>query len=144
MFFLHLQNKNLFIQNGDSIWAVTKVPRHIRRPSPRQVRHWVVAFLALLPASWLPLPASLEGSSHRFSPSRKTRLSDKSTSVAPSFTTVCLISEISVIEAIGAPFVPSWKTLKINELKFVQEISKLLRQFSVTLYAYLSCHQLTI
>lgn len=58
------------------------VPVHIRRPSPRQVRHFVVAsFVLIFP--------SLEGSSHRFSPRRKTRCSNTSTFVTPSLTTFC-------------------------------------------------------
>ena len=84
------------------------VPMHNKRPSPRQEGHFVMVLpLPILVSGCLFLPASLEGSSHRFSPRRKTRCSDMLIPVTPSSpTTVSLTSEISVIEAVAAPFAP--------------------------------------
>ena len=64
----------------------------------------------MLPLMGLSLPLNLDGSSHRFSPRRKTLCSDTSTSASPvSFMYVFLIFVISDTEALGAPFVPSYQ-----------------------------------
>lgn len=88
------------------IQGISNIPVHNKRPSPRHWRHFVVAFLFLL-LSTRSLAISLDGSSHRFSPRRKTRRSETSVPISL-FTTFCWTSEISVTEGTAAPFSPSY------------------------------------
>lgn len=100
-----------------------QLPVQSRRPSPRQERHFVRASLVLITPTFLSLPTSLEGSSHRFSPRRNTRCWDTSTSVSPSsFTTFCCVSNISVTEVTAVPLVPSWETANFRKIgRMLQE-----------------------
>ena len=83
------------------------VPMHIKRPSPRHERHLVP--LLLITCLFC---TNLDGSSHRFSPSRKTRCSETSTLellALLSFTTVFSISAATwATEATAAPFTLSY------------------------------------
>lgn len=85
------------------------VPMHIKRPSPRHERHLVPL---LLITCLMLFCTNLEGSSHRFSPSRKTRCSETSTPellALLSFTTVFSISAATwATEETAAPFTPSY------------------------------------
>lgn len=104
------------------VGSQSHVPVHSRRPSPRQVRHLVDKSL-VLPSEAFPFELwSRVGSSHRFSPSRKTRCWDKSKLSLAWFTMVFWISDISVIELTTAPFSLSWKRLKITHLYIYDEM----------------------
>lgn len=84
-------------------------PVHNKIPKPLHWRHFVVPFLFLL-LSRAPFAKSLEGSSHRFSPRRKTLGWDTSVSSSTFPTKFCWTSEISVTEATAAPFSTSWNS----------------------------------
>lgn len=84
--------------NGDNY-----IPVHNKTPNPEHWRHLIVPSL-FLPLSTLTFVESLDGSSHRFSPRRKTLGWDASVSWSTSPTTFCWTSEISVTEATAAPF----------------------------------------
>lgn len=94
------------------------LPMHNKRPSPRQDVHLVIAFSLAFLAVVLLLPlVSLEGSSHRFSPRRKTLCRLKSTSVAlSSVPTVSWTPFISLTEATGAPFLYEKKNNQKTEM----------------------------
>lgn len=99
-----LRDNDSFIQ----IQGINYIPVHIKRPSPRHWRHFVVISLFLL-LSTPSLATSLDGSSHRFSPRRKTPRWETSVSLS-FFTSFCWTSEFSATEATAAPFSTSYNS----------------------------------
>ena len=88
---------------------------HNKRPSPRQVRQLVVEFTFVFFTIRLLPPESLEESSHRFSPRRKTLARGTPASVVLSSVSTSFIS----VEATGAPLAPYEKKVAETGSDFV-------------------------